>query len=116
MKIKEALDRTFALRPDSFPQEEKIAWLNELDHQTYIEVFATHENNTASEAVFPYTAEAMDQELLIPSPYDKVYISYLKARIEEAYGENDSYNNAVTMYQQQLSDFRRYWHRKNRPI
>lgn len=116
MKIKEAIDRTFSLRPDSFSQEEKIAWLSELDHQTYLEVFSAHENNKVDASVFPYNAENMETELIIPSPYDKVYISYLKAKIEEAYGEVDSYNNAVAMFQQQMGEFKRYWHRNNMPI
>ncbi len=116
MKIKEALDRTYALRPDSFGQEEKIAWLSELDHQLYREVFLTHENNTASPSAFPYSPCDTEKELMIPAPYDKVYISYLKAKIEEAYGEVDSYNNAAAMYHQQLGEFKRFWHRNNKPL
>ena len=116
MKIKEAIDRTYFLRPDSFSADEKVAWLNELDHQLYLETILTHENTNTEAPLFPYTADNMERELLIPSPYDKVYISYLKAKIEEAYGEVDSYNNAVAMFQQQMGEFKRYWHRNNMPI
>ena len=137
MKIKEAIERTFALRPDSFLIEEKVAWLNELDHKLYLEVILTHENGrkpapfehyfvyncgvcyTPSETETKtewkqYDPSNLETELLVPAPYDKLYISYLKSKIEEAYGETERYNNSAYIFNNELQDFKAYWNRTHR--
>lgn len=137
MKIKEAIERTFALRPDSFPPEEKVAWLNELDHKLYLEVILTHENGRKQapcEHYFVYNCGVccipsetetktewkqydpsnLETDLLVPAPYDKLYISYLKSKIEEAYGETERYNNSAYIFNNELQDFKAYWNRTHR--
>ena len=115
MKLQEALDRAFSIRPDSFPPEEKVAWINELDGQLFIETISTHEN--PEQIVFQkYDPSNLDSELLIPFPYDKVYISYLKMRVSEAYGDSEEYNNAVYLFNNQMEEFKAYWNRTHRPI
>ena len=115
MTIQKAIDRVFSIRPDSFSTEEKVEWLNTLDGQVYIETILTHEN--PDQIVFaPYDPSNLDVELLIPFPYDKVYLSYLKSMIAASYGENDEYNNAAVEYNKNMNEFKAYWNRRHLPV
>lgn len=115
MKIKTAIDRVYAVRPDSFTPDEKVEWLNHLDGQIYQEVILTHEN-PQNISFSKYDASDLEKELLIPFPYDKIYTSYLKMMIEEAYGETEAYNNALYLYNENKKDFLSYWNRTYRPL
>lgn len=115
MKIKTAIDRVYAVRPDSFSIEEKVEWLNQLDGQIYQEVILTHEN-PSNIAFSKYDPSDLERELLIPFPYDKIYLSYLKVMIEESYGETEAYNNALYLFNENKKDFKAYWNRTYRPI
>lgn len=115
MKIQESLDRAFSVRPDTFPIEEKVAWLNEFDGQLYIETILTHENPEKIKFE-KYNPSDLDRDLLIPFPYDKIYPSYLKMKVSEAYGETDEYNNDVYAFNKHLDEFKAYWNRTHRPL
>lgn len=115
MTIQQALDRKSIVDKDSFPPELKIPWLSELDAQLFIEVIQTHEN--PDNVTFkPYTPEDAGKPLLVPFPYDKLYIPYLMARAAEAYGEIDDFNNHNAVYEKFLREFKGYWNKKYRPI
>lgn len=113
MKIQEAIDRAFLIRPDSFPVEEKVAWLNEFDGQLYIETILTHENNEGI-SFSKYGPSDLDAELLIPFPHDKVYPSYIKMKVSESYGETEEYNNDAHIFNKHLEEFKAYWNRTYR--
>ena len=54
----------------------------------------------------PYNAASdMDAELLVPTPYDNLYESYLKAKIDAANEEYDSYTNNQAQHVQDFTDF-----------
>lgn len=115
MTIQQALDRKSIIDKDSFPPELKITWLSELDAQLFIEVIQTHEN--PDKVTFkPYTPDDAGKTLLVPFPYDKLYIPYLMARAAEAYGEIDDFNNHNAVYEKFLREFKGYWNKKYRPI
>jgi hypothetical protein len=54
--------------------------------------------------------------LLVPAPYDDVYLRWLEARIDYANGEYGKYNNSLTAYNDAYSLFERYYNRNNMPI
>ncbi len=114
MKLQKAIDTATASRPNAFSAEEAIAWLNELDHQLYLEVFLTHKNPNKI-TYTEYTQENSGAELLVPAPWDKLYPSYIKAKADEMYGE-DTYNLSAAVYNQQLTEFKAYWNRTYMPV
>ena len=59
---------------------------------------------------------SLTTELLIPAPYDEVYIRYLEMQIDYANGEYGKYNNSTTMYNTAYSAFDRYYNRTHMPI
>lgn len=52
-----------------------------------------------------YTDEDMDVELLVPAPYSNLYISYVKAQIDKANEEIESYENNRAQHDQDFRDF-----------
>lgn len=114
MKIIEAINKLDDLKPNGYTQSAKIAWLSELDGKIKLEVIDTHENG--DDVVFNgYTDDDIDTELLVPAPYDTLYISWLEAQIDYHNHEYTSYNNDMLMFNTKLSDFTAQYNRVNMP-
>ena len=116
MTIIEAINRIDSLKPNTYTQVDKIVWLSNLDGIIKKEIIDTHEG---SEAVIfeEYDAEtALDTVLLVPAPYDDIYIKWLEAQIDYANGETPKYNNSMTMYNSVYFAFQKHYNRTHMPI
>ena len=98
MTILEAINRVDTTKPNSYTQTEKVDWLSTLDGIIKKEIIDTHEGseNIVFEGYTPDTS--LDTVLLVPAPYDDIYIRWLEARIDYANGEYGKYNNSATAY------------------
>ena len=115
MTIMEAINLLDAIKPNSYKQTEKIRWLATLDGIVKEEIIDTHEGGEA--VTFEgYTENSLMQELLVPHPYDDIYIKWLEAQIDYANGEYNKYNNSITVYNKAFADFERYYNRMHMPI
>ena len=116
MTIIEAINRIDAIKPNSFEQIEKIKWLSILDGRIKKEIIDTHEG--ADAVIFDEYNEAtpLDTELLIPSPYDEIYLLWLEARIDHANNEYGKYNNSSMMFNNAYNEYWRYYNRNNLPL
>lgn len=116
MTLLEAINRIDVLKPNSYSQGEKIQWLSNLDGIIKREIIDTHEGGEG--IVFNgYTEEtSLTTELLVPAPYDDVYLRYLETQIDYANGEYGKYNNSMSMYDTAYSSFQRYYNRTHMPI
>lgn len=116
MTIMGAINHIDEVKPNGYSQTEKIMWLSTLDGIVKAEIIDTHEGGDG----VPYKGynemTALTQELLIPHPYDDVYIKWLEAQIDYANGEFGKYNNTITAYNKALSDFERAYNRTHMPI
>ena len=115
MTIIEAINRTDAVKPNSYSQAEKIYWLSTLDGTIKAEIIDTHES--ADSIAFKGYDETtpITTELIVPHPYDEVYIKWLEAQIDYANGEYGKYNNSITMYNVALSAFEKHHNRDHMP-
>ena len=115
MTIIEAINRINAVKPNSYDQSQKVKWLSALDGIVKKEVIDTHEGG--EEVTFNgYTDETMiSTMLLVPAPYDEVYIRYLEMQIDYANGEYAKYNNSVDVYNEAYTAFKRYYNRTHMP-
>ena len=114
MKVIEAIQKVDALKPNNYSQEDKIKWLSTLDGIIKTEIIDTHEGG--SEVIFNgYDMNSLETELLVPAPYDEIYIKWLEAQINYNIGEIGKYNNSMTMYNTAFSTFERYYNRKHMP-
>ena len=115
MTIMGAINHIDAVKPNGYTQDDKIRWLSILDGTVKTEIIDTHEGGE-SVTFRPYgESTPLVTELLIPAPYDDVYIKWLEAQIDYASGEYDKYNNSITMYNAAYAAFEKYYHRTHRP-
>ena len=115
MTIIEAITRIDTVKPNGYGQTEKIRWLSELDGVIKAEIIDTHEGGKNIEFT-GYTEETdLNTELLVPMPYDKLYIHYLEMQIDYANNEYGKYNNSMMMYNASYSAFQTYYNRVHKP-
>lgn len=116
MTISEVMSRIDVLKPNRYTQSEKVQWLSTLDGVIKKEIIDTHEG--AEDIVFNgYNDDTnLDTELLVPAPYDVVYLHYLEMQMDYANGEYGRYNNSTALYNSAYSTFERYYNRTHMPI
>ena len=116
MTIIGAITRVDAVKPNTYSQIDKVKWLSELDGIIKAEIIDTHEGgeNIAFSGYTEYTD--LDTKLLVPAPYDEVYIRYLEMQIDYANNEYGKYNNSMMMYNSALSAFEKHYNREHMPI
>ncbi len=116
MTIIEAITRVDTLKPNSYGQTDKIKWLSELDGAIKAEIIDTHEGG--ENISFSGYAENADLStvLLVPAPYDEIYLRYLEMQIDYANNEYGKYNNSTVMYNTAYNAYQRYYNRNHMPI
>lgn len=115
MKIIEAISTIDALKHNTYTQMDKVAWLSNLDAKVKRLIIDTHEGGEA--VTFTGYSDITDPntELLIPAPYDEVYLRWLEAMIDYNNGEYNKYNNSMDMYNTAYNDFQNYYNRNHMP-
>lgn len=107
MKIKDAIAYADEMKPNAFSNAVKVRWLAELEGRLAANVFLLGLLEIAN---FSYTAERdMETELLVIPPHDDIYTLWLCAKIDEANGEYDKYQNTMQVYNAHFSDFLRWF-------
>ena len=116
MKIREAIDMIDDLKHNTYSESTKIHWLSRLDSMVKRLIIDTHEcaNNVTFSGYDENTD--METELLVPAPFDEVYLRWLEAQIDYANGEYDKYNNAILMYQTAYDGYANYYNRTHMPV
>lgn len=115
MTIFDAINRIDAIKPNSLTQLEKIRALSTLDGIIKDSIIDTHEGS--ENVVFAeYTQEtALTTELLVPAPYDVIYLYWLESTIDYWNGETGKYNNSIELYNTAYSEFERHYNRTHMP-
>lgn len=103
-KVIETVDR---LKPNSYSEEDKLGWINELDGMVQRLVI---QSDNVTEYSYP---DDMDKELLIPAPFDGVYALFLEAKIDYYNREYANYNNSAMMFETQYSEFKKAYIREH---
>lgn len=115
MKIIEAITQVDNLKHNTYSQADKIVWLSRLDAMVKRLVIDTHEGS--EDVYFGGYDEDTDLEtiLLVPEPYDEVYLRWLEAQIDYANGEYEKYNNSAEAYNIRWKEFQNYYNRTHMP-
>ena len=108
MTPSKAIEIIDSLRPNSYSEEDKLRWINELDGMVQRLVF---QNDEVVQYSYP---DDLDRELLIPAPYEEVYSLYLEAKIDYHNREYINYNNSATMFELRYSEFKKDYIRHHR--
>lgn len=115
MTIREAIERIDNHKHNIYSRNDKIAWLSRLDSMVKTLIMDAHEGAEAS--TFAGYTDSTDPEtqMLVPPPFDEVYLRWLEAQIDYSNGEYDKYNNAITMYQTAYDGFANHYRRTHMP-
>lgn len=58
----------------------------------------------------------LQTELLVPAPYDEVYLRWMEAQIDYHNGEYDKYNNAIIMFNTAFEAYAAYYNQHHMPV
>lgn len=103
-KAIEIVDR---LKPNSYSEEDKLGWINELDGMVQRLVIQT---DKITQYTYP---NDMKKELLIPAPFDDCYTLFLEAKIDYYNREYGNYNNSATMFEAQYNEYKKAYIREH---
>ena len=107
MTPNKAIEIVDKLKPNSYSEEDKLRWINELDGMVQRLVI---QSDKVNQYAYP---EDMDKELLVPAPFDDVYTLFLEAKVDYYNKEIANYNNSAMMFEAQFSEYRKDYIRKH---
>ena len=115
MTITEAINTIDNLKHNTYSQHDKVAWLSRLDSMIKRLIIDTHEGG--EDVTFSgYDGNGdLNVEMLVPAPFDEIYLRWLEAQIDYANGEYDKYNNSILMYQAAYDGYANYYNRNHMP-
>ena len=109
MKVKEAIMCADTLMPNQYEYEQKVRWLSELEGQAKREIFDLYKDSPADGFTGYKEGVHDDQTLLIPPPYDGVYIDWLQAQFSYFNAEFTRHGNAQLRFNNSYLTFQAYW-------
>lgn len=116
MKINEAIKSLDSLKFNTYTQDDKVQWLSRLDNMVKQQIIDTHEG-AESVSFNGYTADTpLDTVLLVPAPYDEVYLRWMEAQIDYHNGEYDKYNNAIIMFNTAFEAYQKHYNSAHKPV
>lgn len=115
MKLSEAISRTDDLKHNTFTQQDKICWVNQVDMKVKLQLIDTHEGGADAEFCGYDEHTDPDTELLIPAPFDEIYLLWMQAQIDYHNGEYARYNNSAERYNTAWSEYRNHYNRTHMP-
>lgn len=116
MTITEAITMIDSIKPNTYTHAQKIAWLSTLDEMIKKEIIDTHEGGKAVDFSGYGEDTNINTPLLVPSPYDELYIFWMESKIDYWNGESAKYNNSITMFNNAYASYQEYYNRMHRPL
>lgn len=114
MTINEAIDALDAAKSNTFSRQDKLAWLSRLDGLIQKQLLDTHASGGGSFS--GYTDETdPNTPLLVPAPWDEIYLRYMEAQIDYLNGDLTRYANSAALYNGCLTEYKNHYHRTNAP-
>jgi hypothetical protein len=116
MTLIEAITKIDALKPNTYSQSEKVKWLSMIDGIIKNKIIDTHEGGDGISFNGYDENTNLVTELLVPAPYDDIYVRWLETRIDYTNGEYDRYNNGLEVFNEMYDEFNRYYNRTHMPL
>lgn len=117
MKIIEAIHQLDDKKPNTYSQEDKVKWLSALDLMVSRNVIETHFVPEDYEPFEGYTIDtSLETELIVPAPYDEMYITWLESKVDYYNGEYAHYNNSILHFNETFGAFSNDYNRHHRPL
>ena len=115
MTINEAINKIDSLKHNTYSQSDKVDWLSRLDAMVKKHIIDTHEG--AESVTFTGYDDSTDfsTELLVPAPYDEIYLRWMEAQIDYNNGEYNKYNTAILMFNADYEAYQNAYNRTHMP-
>ncbi len=115
MKIIDAINRVDALKFNTYSDSEKVEWLSRLDNSVKNLIIDTHEGG--EDIIFTGYDDTTDKNtvMLVPAPFDEVYLRWLEAQIDYHNGEFDKFNASIIMYNTAFDAYANFYNRNHMP-
>lgn len=110
MKIKEAIAFARKLSGNAIDDDTLCRWLSELDGRLMLDFYK------GSEWMSYSVPQDEEHDLLIPFPWDEMYVHYLEAMVYYSNGEFERYRNSYEMYNKKELEYRQWYARNQFPI
>lgn len=111
MELIGAINRVDALKPNTYSQNDKLQWLSDLDLRVKTQIMDLYEGNGAANFAGYTDKTPVNTVLLVPAPYDEMYLRWLEAKIDYYNNENDRYNNAMALFDELFEAFKKHYAR-----
>ena len=116
MTIIEAINKIDSLKHNTYSKSDKVSWLSRLDSMVNRTIIATHEGSDSATFTGYDDSTDLQTKLLVPEPFDEVYLRWMEAQIDYHNGEYNKYNNAIIMYNAAFEAYQNYYNRTHMPI
>ena len=101
MTVKEIIEYTDKLKPNSFDAETKLVWINQVEGMVQSEI-----NKTPLEQIKMLISE--DDTLTVKHPYSQVYSFYIISMIDFFSGDFVKYQNSSAVYNDAMKLYAKY--------
>lgn len=116
MKLIEAITRIDRLKHNTYEKSEKIRWLSVLDGLVKAQIMDKHADG-AAESFAGYDPDTPDDtQLLVPAPYDELYLWWLASQIDYYNGELTRYNNSIELFNTGYEVYAQLYTQKHKPL
>lgn len=116
LTIIEAISRLDNLKFNTYTQEDKIEWLSRLDSAIKTQILDKHEGNLHA-AFSGYDKNTpLNTELIVPAPYDDLYLHWMESQVDYYNGEYDKFNNAILLYNTSYDAFAKHYKGLHMPV
>ena len=116
MTIAEVISRVDALKPNTYTPEDKVGWLSTLDSRVKTQIIDTHVCNDPINFYGYDSILDQETELLVPAPYDEMYLRWLEAQIDYHNSDDDRYNNAIILFNNAYEGYKKHYTRTHMPL
>lgn len=116
MTIREVIAQVDGRLANTYEQKEKINWLSQLDQRVKTLIIDTHEGAENISFSGYDTQTDLDTQLLVPAPFDDMYLRWLEAQIYYANQEEDRCNNATDAFDVLWAEYWNDYNRKHMPL
>ncbi|MGN1015815.1 MAG: hypothetical protein ACI4PL_02350 [Faecousia sp.] len=112
MTFIDAINIVDGIKFNTFTEDDKIRWLYELEEKIERDLSGRYKSFYYG---IIHRFDGPETSLLF-CDCEELYIKYLEAMIDYHNGETDSYNRAITIFNNMYQDYMNYYIRTNEPI
>ena len=107
--LQQALTRIDTICPNAWDDAAKLLWLNECESMIQTRILGT-----APEQCITYDADTdRSTKLLVPAPFDRLYVYYVIAMCDYAAHETAHYADSMMLFNAALDEYAKWYQRTN---